>query len=88
MKKTILTLSALLLACLAFYGWHPFMQQPSTPQMQSFYNKSIGLGSVSPDSVSRFVVDYRGYTMLNPRAKLDPLYSEIESNIQKYVDAH
>ena len=88
MKKTFLTLSALLLACLAFYGWHPFMQQHSNPQMQAFYNESMRLSSISPDSVSRFVVDYRGYTMLNPSSQLDPLYSEIESNISRYLERH
>ena len=88
MKKTFLTISALLLACLAFYGWHPFMQQRSNPQMQAFYNESMSLNSISSDSVSRFVIDYRGYTMLNPSAQLDPLYPEIESNIRKYCASH
>ena len=56
--------------------------------MQAFYNESMRLSSISPDSVSRFVVDYRGYTMLNPSAQLDPLYSEIESNISRYLERH
>ena len=88
MKKTMLAISALLLACLAFYGWRPYEQHPSNPQMQAFYNESMSLSSIPADSVSRFVVDYRGYTMLNPSAKLDPLYTEIETNIQNYILTH
>ena len=40
------------------------------------------------DSASRFIVDFLGYTMLNPRAKLDPLYPEIETNIHNYSLSH
>jgi hypothetical protein len=40
------------------------------------------------DSASRFIVDFMGYTLLNPRAKLDPLYPEIESNIHNYSVSH
>ena len=84
----LLTLSALLLASLAYHGWKPLLQQPSSPQMQAFYKQSLGLGSVSADSIGRFIIDYKGYTMLNPHAQFDPLYPEIESNIQKYYAAH
>ena len=88
MKKTILTISALILACLAFYGWKPLLEQPSSPQMQSFYKGSVGLDAMPADSASRFIVDFLGYTMLNPRAKLDPLYPEIETNIHNYSLSH
>ncbi|MBO4895667.1 MAG: hypothetical protein J5484_02600 [Prevotella sp.] len=88
MKKTILTISALILACLAFYGWKPLLEQPSSPQMQSFYQGSVGLDAMPADSASRFIVDFLGYTMLNPRAKLDPLYPEIETNIHNYSLSH
>ena len=88
MKKTVLTISALLLVCLAFYGWKPLLEQPSTPQMESYYRESVGLEALPADSASRFIVNFMGYTMLNPRAKLDPLYPEIETNIQKYTSKH
>ena len=88
MKKTILTISALILACLAFYGWKPLLEQPSSPQMQSYFQESEVLGTMPADSASRFIVDFMGYTMLNPRAKLDPLYPEIESNIHNYSLSH
>ena len=88
MKKTILTISALILAWLAFYGWKPLLEQPSSPQMQTFYQESVGLGAMPADSASRFIVDFLGYTMLNPRAKLDPLYPEIETNIHNYSQSH
>ena len=88
MKKTILTISAVLLTCLAFYGWKPLLEQPSSPQMQTYYQESVGLGARPADSASRFIVDFLGYTMLNPRAKLDPLYPEIESNIYNYSQTH
>lgn len=88
MKKTILTISALLLVCLAFYGWKPLFAQPSSPQMQSYFLKSEFLETMSADSASRFIVNFIGYTMLNPRAKLDPLYPEIESNIYNYSVEH
>ena len=78
MKKTILTISALLMVCLAFYGWKPLLVRPSSPQMQTYF----------ADSASRFIVNFMGYTMLNPRAKLDPLYPEIESNIYDYSVSH
>ena len=84
MKKTILTISALMLACLAFYGWKPLLEQPSSPQMQSYFQESEVLGTMPADSASRFIVDF----MLNPRAKLDPLYPEIESNIHNYSVSH
>ena len=96
MKKTILTISALLMVCLAFYGWKPLafygwkplLEQPSSPQMQSYFQESEVLGTMPADSASRFIVDFMGYTMLNPRAKLDPLYPEIESNIYNYSVSH
>lgn len=84
MKKTILSIAAFLLVCLAFYGWDSPLQHSSIPQMQAYYQESMGLGSVSADSANRFVVNFMGYTMLNPHAQFDPLYSEIEANIQKY----
>lgn len=77
-----------MLACLAFYGWKPLLEQPSSPQMRSYFQESEVLGTMPADSASRFIVDFMGYTMLNPRAKLDPLYPEIESNIYNYSVSH
>ena len=84
MKKFCLSLAALMLICLAFYGWDSTSHKSSIPQMRAYYQESIGLGAVSPDSADRFIVNFMGYTMLNPHARFDPLYSEIEANIQKY----
>ena len=88
MKKFFLSIAAFLLVCLAFYGWNSPLQQSSLPQMQAYYQESVGLGSVPADSASRFIVNFMGYTMLNPHAQFDPLYPEIESNIQKYSATH
>lgn len=88
MKKTFLIISALLMVCLAFYGWKPLLVRPSSPQMQSYFQKSETLETMPADSASRFIVNFMGYTMLNPRAKLDPLYPEIESNIYDYSVSH
>ena len=66
MKKTILTISALLMVCLAFYGWKPLLVRPSSPQMQTYFHESEVLGTMPADSASRFIVNFMGYTMLNP----------------------
>ena len=58
MKKTILIIAAMMLVCLAFYGWKPLLAPSSSPQMQAYYNESSNLGSVSADSASRFIVNF------------------------------
>ena len=49
--------------------------------MVSFYNESLTLKSVAPDSVQRFADKVNNYTAANPSAKEDPLYQEIMDNI-------
>lgn len=88
MKKTILIIAAMMLVCLAFYGWKPLLAPSSTPQMQAYYNESSNLGSVSADSASRFIVNFLGYSIANPSVQLDPLYPEIEKNMHKYSMTH
>ena len=88
MKKTILIIAAMMLVCLAFYGWKPLLAPSSSPQMQAFYNESSNLGSVSADSASRFIVNFLGYSIANPSVQLDPLYPEIEKNMHKYSMTH
>ena len=88
MKKTLLLISALLLVCLAFYGWKPLLAQPSSPQMEAYYHESANLGSVPADSASRFIVNFLGYSLANPSVQFDPLYPEIETNIHKYSMTH
>lgn len=88
MKKTLLLISALLLVCLAFYGWKPLLTQPSSPQMQAYYDESVNLGSVPADSASRFIANFLGYSLANPSVQLDPLYPEIEKNMHKYSMMH
>ena len=88
MKKTILIIAAMLLVCLAFYGWKPLLAPSSSPQMQAYYNESSNLGSVSADSASRFIVNVLGYSIANPSVQLDPLYPEIEKNMHKYSMTH
>ena len=44
MKKTILIIAAMMLVCLAFYGWKPLLQPPSNPQMEAYYRESANLG--------------------------------------------
>lgn len=88
MKKTFLSLAALLLACLAFYCWSPVFQQKSIPQMEAYYRESTGLGTVPADSANRFIINFLGYTMLNPHVQFDPLFHEIESNIHRYSQTH
>ena len=88
MKKTILIIAAMMLVCLAFYGWKPLLAPSSSPQMQAYYNESSNLGSVSGDSASRFIVNFLGYSIANPSVQLDPLYPEIEKNMHKYSMTH
>lgn len=88
MKKTLLLISALLLVCLAFYGWKPLLAQPSSPQMQAYYDESVNLGAVPADSASRFIANFLGYSLANPSVQLDPLYPEIEKNMHKYSMMH
>lgn len=56
------------------------------PQMESFYEESLELKSVTPDSVGRFVAKVNSYTRTNPAAKQDPLYPEIVENVGSYLD--
>ena len=88
MKKTILIIAAMMLVCLAFYGWKPLLAPSSSPQMQAYYNESSNLGSVSADSASRFIVNFLGYSIANPSVQFDPLYPEIEKNMHKYSMTH
>jgi hypothetical protein len=88
MKKTLLLISALLLVCLAFYGWKPLLQPSSNPQMEAYYRESANLGSVPADSASRFIANFLGYSLANPSVQLDPLYPEIEKNMHKYSLMH
>jgi hypothetical protein len=88
MKKTLLMISALLLVCLAFYGWKPLLQPSSNPQMEAYYRESANLGSVPADSASRFIANFLGYSLANPSVQLDPLYPEIEKNMHKYSVIH
>ena len=88
MKKTILIIAAMMLVCLAFYGWKPLLAPSSSPQMQAYYNESSNLGSVSADSASRFIVNFLGYSIANPSVQLDPLYPESEKNMHKYSMTH
>lgn len=88
MKKTILIIAAMMLVCLAFYGWKPLLAPSSSPQMQAYYNESSNLGSVSADSANRFIVNFLGYSIANPSVQLDPLYPEIEKNMHKYSMTH
>ena len=88
MKKTLLLISALLLVCLAFYGWKPLLAQPSSPQMQAYYDESVNLVSVPADSANRFIANFLGYSLANPSVQLDPLYPEIEKNMHKYSMMH
>ena len=88
MKKTILIIAAMMLVCLAFYGWKPLLAPSSSPQMQAYYNESANLGSVPADSASRFIANFLGYSLANPSVQLDPLYPEIEKNMHKYSMMH
>ena len=88
MKKTILIIAAMMLVCLAFYGWKPLLAPSSSPQMQAYYNESSNLGSVSADSANRFIVNFLGYSIANPSVQLDPLDPEIEKNMHKYSMTH
>ena len=53
----------------------------SSPEMVSFYQESLTLKSVAPDSVQRFADKVNAYASNNPAAKEDPLYQEIQDNI-------
>lgn len=88
MKKTILIIAAMMLVCLAFYGWKPLLQPPSNPQMEAYYRESANLGSVPADSASRFIANFLGYSLANPSVQLDPLYPKIEKNMHKYSLMH
>jgi hypothetical protein len=88
MKKTILIIAAMMLVCLAFYGWKPLLQPSSNPQMVAYYRESANLGSVPADSASRFIANFLGYSLANPSVQLDPLYPEIEKNMHKYSLMH
>lgn len=51
--------------------------------MTEFYNESTRLQHLSTDSVNRFIVKVRGFTMANPKAEYDPLYPKITKNIRR-----
>lgn len=52
-----------------------------SPEMASFYQESLTLKSVAPDSVQRFADKVDAYTHSNPSAKENPMYQQIMDNI-------
>lgn len=51
------------------------------PNMQVFYEESLGLFGVTPDSVQNFFYKYDKYTHYNPESRTHPLYHKIYNNI-------
>lgn len=83
MKKLLLSVAAVLLLGLAYYGEKPLLTQNSLPEMEEFYNESLHLDQMSPDSVDNYIIKVKGFTISKPNAKYDPLYSDIKENIKK-----
>ena len=57
------------------------IEQVSAPAMVSFYQESLTLNTVAPDSVQRFSDKWIGYIQAHPVSKQDPLYPEIVENL-------
>ena len=74
MKKLLLSIAALLVIGLAYFSESSFVKQESMSEMTEFYNESTKLQQLSNDSIERFIVKVRGFTMTNPQAEYDPLY--------------
>jgi len=83
MKKLLLSIAALLVIGLAYFSESSFVKQESMSEMTEFYNESTKLQQLSNDSIERFIVKVRGFTMTNPQAEYDPLYPKIASNIRR-----
>ena len=56
MKKLLLSVAAVLLLGLAYYGEKPLLTQNSLPEMEEFYNESLHLDQMSPDSVDNYII--------------------------------
>ena len=52
-------------------------------EMQQYHQESLTLAETSLDSISRFSQKVDGFVNLHPLAKEDPLYPEIEQNINQ-----
>ncbi len=83
MKKLLLSVASVLILGLAYYGEKPLLTQNSLPEMKEFYDESLYLDQMSPDSVESYIVKVKGFTITRPNAKYDPLYSDIKDNIKK-----
>jgi len=83
MKKLLLSVATVLLIGLAYYGEKPLLTQSSLPEMKEFYEESLYLDQVSPDSVENYIIKVKGFTITKPNAKYDPLYTDIKDNIKK-----
>lgn len=52
-------------------------------EMKAYHQESLTLHQVPVDSVSRFSQKVTSFVSQHPAAKLDPLYPEIQQNIQQ-----
>ncbi len=56
-----------------------------TSELVSYYQESLTLKSVAPDSVDRFANKVEKYVKVHPAAKEDPMYEDIMKNINCIV---
>lgn len=71
-----------IMLCLSASFIYPSCEKAAADYMESFYRESMGLNNVSIDSVRSFSTKVKDYVTVNPKAKQNPLYQRIQSNIK------
>ena len=81
-KKVLMIWSLTLLLCLGISSCEKQAEDVRFQEMADFHAESFGLYQVESDSVSRFSQKVDAFVVLHPTAADDPLYPEIQQNIQ------
>ena len=81
-KKVLMIWSLTLLLCLGISSCEKQAEDVRFQEMADFHAESFGLYQVESDSVSRFSQKVDAFVVQHPAAADDPLYPEIQQNIQ------
>ncbi len=85
MKRLVILLAA---ACIMMSCEMTSTDVAPHPDMTEFYQESLQLNTVTPDSVMRFANKVNAFVNANPSAKDDTHYADIINNISMTLHIH